>query len=273
MIGYYALRITGYYIPNLITALKACQSILERGRALEHESPDWLLLQDLRELSANKSSQTLSALIMKAYEFRSSPSSRGLLRDILGDTAASKRLWNGICFLGRLRATYTTFVKVAYELPAFTKVVVETIRKRQKPKPPSRTLTLAEAFEALGLAVDDDTVRKHVGSKYTIAEATKDFDSIQAQKPCTHAEVQMLLYLSENEELAKDVFQYVDVVNVVVSCVGSCSLHTGPFKQEDVMGGSMAVGLYRKHRVSQLRRWIGLHRPLTIWIKRLLFTS
>jgi len=208
MLEYYRPRIDGYYIPNLLMDLQACQNSIR-----EHNEPlsvlwDWLTFQELHQLSTHKTVQTPSALIMKAYEIRSSPSFRWLMRGIRGNSSPTKRLWISICFLGRLRETYLSFIKVATALPAFGKIVIRAIRKGQKPKPPARALTLTEAFNVLGLKDDDETVRNHVRAKYTRGKAAKDFDNIQAMKPYIHCEVQVLLHLLQNDGL-KDIFQYI----------------------------------------------------------------
>ncbi|GMF81866.1 unnamed protein product [Aspergillus oryzae] len=150
-----------------------------------------------------------SLLVIKAYELRMMKPVRDLLQTSPHSTPRTKKLWENICFLGRLKVAFETFIKIALNLPSFKQVTIIPIpRDIGTQKALKSPLNLGQAFNLLDIPLDPSTVKKVIGHKWTFAKAKDSFRDLQKQKLNVHAEVQMILYLSKGRQTFDGLFQY-----------------------------------------------------------------
>ncbi|GMG42479.1 unnamed protein product [Aspergillus oryzae var. brunneus] len=150
-----------------------------------------------------------SILVIKAYELRMMKPVRDLLQTSPHSTPRTKKLWENICFLGRLKVAFETFIKIALNLPSFKQVTIIPIpRDIGTQKALKSPLNLGQAFNLLDIPLDPSTVKKVIGHKWTFAKAKDSFRDLQKQKLNVHAEVQMILYLSKGRQTFDGLFQY-----------------------------------------------------------------
>lgn len=134
---------------------------------------------------------------------------RDLLQTSPHSTPRTKKLWENICFLGRLKVAFETFKDIALNLPSFKQVTIIPIpRDIGTQKALKNPLNLEQAFNLLDILLDPSTVKKVIGHKWTFAKAKDSLRDLQKQKLNVHAEVQMILYLSKGRQTFDGLFQY-----------------------------------------------------------------
>ncbi|KAE8422878.1 hypothetical protein BDV36DRAFT_244721 [Aspergillus pseudocaelatus] len=214
MLIYYRARLESTYIPNLRSSLKDCEHLLHEDRDDEF-SPVCQCLQNFHQLifHGNFPGQALtdrhSLLVIKVYELRMMKPVRELLQTSPHSTPRTKKLWESIYFLGRLRAAFETFKDIALNLPSFKKVTIIPVpRDIATQKALQRPLNLSQAFNLLDVTLDLLTVKKVIGQKWTVPKARDSFRDLQKQKLNVHAEVQMILYLSKGGQTFDELFLY-----------------------------------------------------------------
>ena len=215
MIRYQYSRIEQSYIPSLRSVLKECDSVFDVW-----VQDDFVAalseLSDLRKLTFGVvvPGQTLtekhSNLITKAYDLRMMTAVQELLQTSPRATSKTKKLWGNICFLARLRVAFEKFKKIAIELPSFNIVSIKLVpRGIGMQNPLQGALNLKQVFELLGLALNDSAIKAIINPKWTVSKAEKEFAMRQKQKLNVHAEIQMILFFSQDREPIKDLFPYL----------------------------------------------------------------
>ncbi|KAE8382272.1 hypothetical protein BDV26DRAFT_15470 [Aspergillus bertholletiae] len=214
MLTYYGSRLASTYIPNVRSSLKDCEYLFH-GHQNDEFSPVRLRLLEFHKLvfETNSPDQALmdrqSVLATRAYELRMMKLVRELLQTSSHSTPRTKKLWEGICFLGRLRMAFETFNNIALNLPSFKKVTIipvprEIATQKALPSP----LNLEQTFDLLNVSLDASTVKKVIGQRWTVPKAKQSFGGLQKQKLNVHAEMQMILHLSKTEEMFDRLFPY-----------------------------------------------------------------
>ena|SRR5436190_20364809 len=214
MLEYHKCRIESVYIPNLRLSLKDCENIFNDDDNDSFASAR-RELKDLRHITFHRTEidQKLSdrhnALIVKAHELRMVKAIEELLQNSPKASAKTRRLWVDICFLGRLRFAFQKFKEIALELPSFSKVnMIPVPRDTAGQIALQNSLTLKQVFELLNLRLNPSTIKCVIGRRWTIATAEREFAKLQRQKLNLHAEVQMVLYFSQNGQLFSRLFPY-----------------------------------------------------------------
>ncbi|OGM40065.1 hypothetical protein ABOM_011281 [Aspergillus bombycis] len=203
MLTYYRARLESTYIPSLRSSLKDCEQFFRDDKDDEF-TPVHQRLQAFHRLIFDGSipGQSVtgrhSVLVVEAYELRMMKPVRERLYTSRHSTPRTKKLWESICFLGRLRVAFKTFKDIALNLPSFKKVTIIPIsRDIATQKALQSPLNLGQAFNLLDVPLDPSTVKKVIGQKWTVPKAKASFGDLQKQKLNVHAEVQMVLYLSK----------------------------------------------------------------------------
>ena len=139
-------------------------------------------------------------LVCKCFQLREHCNARRDLDEIFPGSTFTTKLFNGICFLGRLRAAYQTFLKLAMASSAFVNVKIHAIPVPDALENRSKGLSLAQAFELSGLTFSKDSFQKHISGnkKRSIASTEKDLKHIQNDNARVHAEVQLVHYMERN---------------------------------------------------------------------------
>ncbi|KAJ6028506.1 hypothetical protein N7540_004082 [Penicillium herquei] len=140
--------------------------------------------------------------------------------EIVSDKVVNaKKLGNALGFLGRLNTCFKTLIRASERLPGFQglQIIPVTVlpagRCKSKENPKHR-LSLAKTFSALGLNLDDQTVkslfkaRKRKGP-WTKRELLKKFDELKSPDFQVHAEVQVLLAATRHDCTGASIFKYV----------------------------------------------------------------
>jgi hypothetical protein len=221
MLGYYAVRLTKTYFPELKERLGDFLSTFRNNEtAKSSEASTQREYQNLQELYALSNSVATnsgeepftapSRVVLKAYELRESAAIKELLLNQKDKEAL--KLWISICLVGRLRAAFQTFTKIAFKLPAFSKVTIYLVDSgsfySQIPKRSIQYLGLAQTMKLIGLNNDNATIKKYVGKKWDHKKAAEMFEFRQHQTPRIHAEVQLFLSLSQ-QGLIQDIVPYI----------------------------------------------------------------
>ncbi|KNG83331.1 hypothetical protein ANOM_008385 [Aspergillus nomiae NRRL 13137] len=214
MLTYYRARLESTYIPSLRSTLKDCEQLFHDDKHDEFV-PARQRLQAFHQLvfDGNSPGQAVtdrhSVLIVKAYELRMMKPVRELLHTSHHSTPRTKKLWESICFLGRLRVAFETFQDIALNLPSFKKVTIILIpRDIATQKALQRPLNLDQTFNLLDVPLDPSMVKKVIGQKWTVPKAKASFGDLQKHKLNVHAEVQMVLYLSKIGQTFERLFPY-----------------------------------------------------------------
>ncbi|PGH14770.1 hypothetical protein AJ80_05814 [Polytolypa hystricis UAMH7299] len=176
MLGYYSRRLEGTYIPNLRSSLKDCKTTLFQQGDDDQFDTSRQDLRDLHQLAfTNNASQTLM------------------------DRQNTLEAMGGYLFLGRLRVAFQTFEDIARMLPSFNKVSITPVSHATGIQDPLKSpLNLRQVFDLLGIPLDSSTVYDVIGHGWSVAKAQERFTGLQKQKLNVHAEIQMILYFSED---------------------------------------------------------------------------
>ena len=220
MLDYYAHRLMKAYFPELRERLGDCLSTFRRSEMACSGASNQREYQNLQELYALSNSLTASRgekpltapslVVLKAYELRQSAVTKEFLLNQKANDAS--KLWTCLCFVGRLRAAFETFTKIACKLPAFSKVTIYPVDSSSFyshiPRRSIQYLGLPETMKLVGLNSDNATIKKHVAKKLDPKKAAETFESCQQQTPRIHAEVQLFLSLSQ-QGLIQDIVPYI----------------------------------------------------------------
>lgn len=218
MVSYHGRRIKQHYIPNLRSSFKAYDAVPARNiaNAAAYNPDPQSGISVLRNLLFDNPFGSADVfekhanLIVASYNLRRTRSVEEVLNNSTYATRESKRLWQRICLLSRLRAAYQTFLDIAQTLPSFAQVKFVLVPLLvAPPNPPQPPLTLKQTFRILDLNLDD-TTREAVLTKVCKATETgKKFANLQKQKPYVHAEVQMMVFLAANEPINSKFLPYL----------------------------------------------------------------
>ncbi|KAM0161986.1 hypothetical protein ACHAPG_002003 [Botrytis cinerea] len=214
LLAYYEDRLENTYIPNLRLSLKGCNTVFSDGNNDKFATArnELSALQNLA-FARLKAGQTLidrhGMLTTKAYELRKSKVVEELLQTSPKSTKQTRKLWIDIYFLSRLRVTLEKFKEVSLKLPSFNNVTIIPVTGDRIPQKALRdALKLRETLNLLDLATDTLTVETVIGPSWTVAKAEREYGKLQKQALNIHAEIQMILFLSRNEQLLDQSFDY-----------------------------------------------------------------
>jgi hypothetical protein len=214
MLRHQHVRIEKSYIPDLRLSLKECGSVFS-VRVDNNLIAALSELSDLRKLAFEvvQPGQALrekhSSVLTKAYGLRKTLAVQELLRTSPHTASKTKKLWDNICFAARLRVALENFKKISTELPSFRRVNIKLVsRDLELQNPVQGSLTLKEVFKLLGLALNDSTIKAVVNQKWAVSKAEKEFATRQKLNLNVHAEVQMILFLSQDGNSFEDMFAY-----------------------------------------------------------------
>ncbi|KAM0134264.1 hypothetical protein ACHAP3_005577 [Botrytis cinerea] len=214
LLAYYEDRLENTYIPNLRLSLKGCNTVFSDGNNDKFATArnELSALQNLA-FARLKAGQTLidrhGMLTTKAYELRKSKVVEELLQTSPKSTKQTRKLWIDIYFLSRLRVTLEKFKEVSLKLPSFNNVTIIPVTGDRIPQKALRdALKLRETLNILDLATDTLTVETVIGPSWTVAKAEREYGKLQKQALNIHAEIQMILFLSRNEQLLDQSFDY-----------------------------------------------------------------
>ncbi|CAN9257831.1 unnamed protein product [Alternaria alternata] len=239
MVSYHGRRIKQHYIPNLRSSFKAYDAVPARNiaNAAAYNPDPQSGISVLRNLLFDNPFGSADVfekhanLIVASYNLRRTRSVEEVLNNSTYATRESKRLWQRICLLSRLRAAYQNFLDIAQTLPSFAQVKFVLVPLLvAPPNPPQPPLTLKQTFRILDLNLDD-TTREAVLTKVCKATETgKKFANLQKQKPYVHAEVQMMVFLAANEPINSKFLPYLGcsklscfMCNQFLQAYGLCS--------------------------------------------------
>lgn len=101
-----------------------------------------------------------------------------------------------------------TFREISLDAWRGLEVRVYPVRKPNPVKVQSKSLSLAQTFDLLGLTLGDNTVKTYIKKKgLTTKDASAKFDVLQGQKIWVHAEVQLIFHMEK--ENVKNYFPYM----------------------------------------------------------------
>jgi hypothetical protein len=215
MLKYYAIRIKSTYIPKLKRNFRICPTIFVSRQDTQMES-SLAKIENLRRLVSSANGidlshlENLSRFVLEANQIRKSGCARTILVDSQLATNDTRKLWESIYFLGRLRSAYDRMTKVLCTFPSF-----ENVRFIPLPKVNftaqsfNNPLGLEKTIQLLGLSMNATTLKTLLGSNWTIKGARKKFNETQGQQLHVHAEVQMLLYLCSTSESYISAYSYI----------------------------------------------------------------
>jgi hypothetical protein len=109
-----------------------------------------------------------------------------------------------IGFLGRLRKAYTVLVQAAERLDNCKDLSISPLpdasqaAKRDGSKKIRRTWTLANIFTSLGLELNESTIKSMFGKNWSLEKLSTSFENMQEKRSQFHAEVQLVLYATQN---------------------------------------------------------------------------
>ncbi len=202
------------YIPDLRAAFKAYEASQDRTTGKIH-AVALDMIQDLRQLAFNSCSTALtrserhSKLVNTAYEIQKRGREDEEVQTWRTGTSTSERLWVQVCMLARLGVAFQKFKEIALKLPSFKTVLLQPLpRMTSSMNPPKDSLNLKQVFSLLNLPLELETVRSMVGQKWNLSKVQQQFTRRQKQKLNIHAEVQMLLLLSAEEQFYNDIITY-----------------------------------------------------------------
>ena len=149
----------------------------------------------------------LDSLVRKAFAIRELKDARADMESILNSASLAKGIHTCICFLGRVRAAYRTFLTLAATSQAFARTQIHPVRVPKPIKKNCTPLSLAQTFSLLGLELSDSAFKKHISKSISLKNAMRNFASLQNQSAYIHAEVQLLFFLADNQ--IRDAFPFV----------------------------------------------------------------
>lgn len=207
MLEYQHDRLEENYIPNLRSSLKGCNGLFEI-RINDNFHSALGEVSDLRKLTFNMNDfgegllHRHSRLVRKAFDIRMMNTVQELLQTSIHATPKSRKLWDSICFLGKLKVVFENFKQTAVELPSFCKVSIHLIPYDVATVHSALTgaITLKQVFDLLKLPLNESTAKIVVGQKWSLKKVKQEFAKQQKQKFNVHAEVQMLLFFSRRGE-------------------------------------------------------------------------
>lgn len=132
MLRYQNDRLEQSFIPNVRLSLNECDAIFSKGVSSEAGAA----LQELWGLrnlvfQIPEPGQSVedkhSRLVLAAYRLRKSTKAREPLYTSSHSISKTKKLWEDICFLGRLGFAFDRFKEIAAELPSFSKVCMTLV--------------------------------------------------------------------------------------------------------------------------------------------------
>ncbi|KAH6671153.1 hypothetical protein B0J14DRAFT_618507 [Halenospora varia] len=125
-------------------------------------------------------------------------------------TPKSKKLWKSICLFARLRLAFHKFKDAAETLPSFAKVrIVPLPRDISWNRRQDNPLSLKQVFELLKLPLDLTTTKLVIDQRWSLGRVDKEFTKHQKDRLNVHAEVQMLVHLSNESLWDSSVFPYL----------------------------------------------------------------
>jgi hypothetical protein len=125
-------------------------------------------------------------------------------------TNETRKLWESIYFLGRLRSAFERMARVLLTFPSFEKVRFVPLPKANiTSQPLNNPLGLEKTLRLLGLNMNVTTVNTVLGPTWTIKGARKKFAELQGQQLHVHAEVQILLHLCSNSGWHASAYNYI----------------------------------------------------------------
>ncbi|KAF8848410.1 hypothetical protein BDZ45DRAFT_810815 [Acephala macrosclerotiorum] len=226
MLDYQYERLEGTFIPNLRASFKECVSLFnvqiedDLESALLELSNFQTLVFDM-PLPGQKLIDRHNTLVKKAFDLRTTKDVQALLRTSLHATPRTGKLWESIYFLGRIRVAFLASLKITHELPSFSNVTMHLVaREKTVQNALEGALRLKDVFNLLKIPLTESSIKEVVGQKWTVMKAEKEFASRQKQKLNVHAEVQMVLLFSRNEDHFKG---YVPYFGCSKYCCFMCS--------------------------------------------------
>jgi hypothetical protein len=215
MLKYYAMRIKSRYIPQLKCNFGKCPVILISPDDV-HMKSSLAEIENLRQLIFSISDidlthfDKLSQLILAANQVRTSDHGKALLVDSQSATHETRKLWESIYFLGRLRSAFKRMKNVLLTFPSFEKVRFVPLPKSSiTAQSLNSPLGLERTLRLVGLNMTAATVTTLLGPSWTIKGAKKRFAEIQGQQAHIHAEVQMLLHLCSTTLSHGSAYSYI----------------------------------------------------------------
>lgn len=172
-------------------------------------------LENLRQLvfSVNDMDShldVLSGLVKEASHVRTSKYAKAVLLDSQLATPETRKLWENIYFLGRLRTAFKRMRKVILTFPSFQKVkFVPLLPANNTSRTKHNPLGLERTLELIDLNMNAATVKYILGSTWTIKGAKRKFIEMQGQDLHIHAEVNMLLHLCSIRDRYSNAYSYI----------------------------------------------------------------
>ena len=215
MLKYQHERLEEIYIPNLRSSLKDCNELFNtRIKDNFHSALSELL--DLRKLTFDVSDSGMgllprhNRLVKKAFGIRMVNTVQELLQTSIHATSKSRKLWDNILVLGKLKAAFEKFKQIAAELPSFCKVSIRLVPydTAAVQSALAGAITLKQVFGLLKLPLNESTAKIVVGQKWSLKKVEQEFAKRQKQKFNVHAEVQMLLFFSRRGEEFGELLPY-----------------------------------------------------------------
>lgn len=215
MLKYQHDRLEENYIPNLRSNLKDCDALFNT-RINDNFHSGLSEVLDLRKLTFDASDsgkdllQRHSRLVRKVFDMRMMNTVQELLQTSIYATPKSRKLWEIIFVLGKLRAAFEKFKQIAVELPSFCKVSIHLVHYDTAAVQSALTgaITLKQVFDLLKLPLNESTAKIVVGQKWSLKKVEQEFAKRQKQKFNVHAEVQMLMFFSRREEEFGELLPY-----------------------------------------------------------------
>lgn len=215
MLKYYANRIKSTYIPKLRRTFRTCPTILLSFDDT-HMQDSLAKIESLRRLvfSINDMDHshldTLNRLVLEANQVRKSTHAKAILVESALATSETRRLWEGIYFLGRLRGAFERMVKVLETFPSFEKIRFIPLPKANLTiQPFNNPLGLEKTLGLLGLNMTVTNIKGVLGPSWTIKGAKRKFIDVLGQQPHVHAEVQILLHLCSTSGWDANTYNYI----------------------------------------------------------------
>ena len=216
MLKYQRERLEENYIPNLRSSLKECDEFLNANRIKDDFHSALSEILDLRRLTFDVSDSGVDLLhrhkklVKKAFGMRTMNTVQELLQTSIHATSKTRKLWDNIIVLGKLRAAFEKFQQIAAELPSFCKTSIRLIPCDTAAVQSALAggITLKTVFGLLKLPLDESTAKIVVGQKWTLKKVEQEFAKRQKQRFNVHAEVQMLLFLSRKGEAFRGLLPY-----------------------------------------------------------------
>lgn len=215
MLEYQHDRLEEYYIPSLRSSLKDCNELFNISTS-DRFSSALSEVSDLRDIAfgVDELDKGLlhrhGKLAKKAFDIRKMNTVQELLQSSVHATSKSRKLWESICFLGKVRVAFEKFKKTALEMPNFSRVEIHLVpyNKAAAQSPLIKAITLEQTFALLRLPFKESTVKVVVSQKWTLRKAEQEFAKRQKQKLNVHAEVQMVLFFSQEGQEGGDLLPY-----------------------------------------------------------------